>query len=77
MTAPSGEWGGHTGPLTGEDMLSFGAPDVSVTPVPGGSLGPVTPVTPGGVEPAAADPLATDPAVAGTVAASPLVVGPG
>jgi Penicillin binding protein transpeptidase domain/NTF2-like N-terminal transpeptidase domain/Penicillin-binding Protein dimerisation domain len=43
VTARSDDWGGHTGPLTGKDMLSsFGAPEVTVTPLSGGSLGPVT-----------------------------------
>ena len=58
MTAPSGEWGGHTGPLAGNDMLSsFGAPDVTVTPLPGGSLASANPAT---AEPVGADSVGTD-----------------
>lgn len=70
MTARSGDWGGHTGPLAGEEMLSsFGSPDVTVTPVPGDSLGPVTPAA---AEPAATDLGSTDLGSAGLGSAGPV-----
>jgi transpeptidase family protein/MecA-like transpeptidase family protein/penicillin-binding protein len=73
VTARSGDWGGHTGPLAGEGMLSsFGSPEVTVTPAAAESAatdsvgtdlvsaGPVG-IDPVGIDPVGIDPVGAEP----------------